>query len=89
LRTQHVRGPKDGSRIRNRSRPLLIDVVGYSKLLVNEQIELLQELNRIVRSTEFQCSIRSAAIRASKTRRLARTKIGPVLSVVAQPDVGY
>jgi TolB-like protein/Tfp pilus assembly protein PilF len=27
-------------------------VVGYSKLLVNEQIELLQELNRIVRSTE-------------------------------------
>jgi TolB-like protein/class 3 adenylate cyclase/Tfp pilus assembly protein PilF len=31
---------------------LLIDVVGYSKLLVNEQIELLQELNRIVRNTE-------------------------------------
>ena len=26
---------------------LLIDAVGYSKLLVNEQIELLQELNRI------------------------------------------
>src|SRR4026207_64835 len=31
---------------------LLIDVVGYSKLLVNEQIELLQELKEIVRSTE-------------------------------------
>ncbi len=31
---------------------LLIDVVGYSKLLVNEQIELLQELNRIVRNTQ-------------------------------------
>jgi TolB-like protein/class 3 adenylate cyclase/predicted Zn-dependent protease len=31
---------------------LLIDVVGYSKLLVNEQIELLQELTQIVRSTE-------------------------------------
>src|SRR6188472_939820 len=31
---------------------LLIDAVGYSKLLVNEQIELLRELNRIVRSTE-------------------------------------
>jgi TolB-like protein/class 3 adenylate cyclase/Flp pilus assembly protein TadD len=30
---------------------LLIDVVGYSKLLVNEQIELLQNLNRIVRET--------------------------------------
>src|SRR5438105_7773201 len=31
---------------------LLIDVVGYSKLLVNEQIEFLQELNQIVRNTE-------------------------------------
>jgi serine/threonine-protein kinase len=31
---------------------LLIDVVGYSKLLVNEQIEILQELNQIVRNTE-------------------------------------
>ncbi|HEY2627423.1 MAG TPA: hypothetical protein VGI41_11800, partial [Candidatus Udaeobacter sp.] len=28
------------------------DVVGYSKLLVNEQIEPLQELNQIVRGTE-------------------------------------
>jgi TolB-like protein/class 3 adenylate cyclase/Tfp pilus assembly protein PilF len=31
---------------------LLMDVVGYSKLLVNEQIELLEELKQIVRSTE-------------------------------------
>jgi TolB-like protein/class 3 adenylate cyclase/Tfp pilus assembly protein PilF len=31
---------------------MLIDVVDYSKLLVNEQIELLQELNQIVRGTE-------------------------------------
>ena len=31
---------------------LLIDVVGYSKLLVNEQVELLQQLNQMVRSTE-------------------------------------
>jgi TolB-like protein/class 3 adenylate cyclase/Flp pilus assembly protein TadD len=31
---------------------LLIDLVGYSKLLINEQIELLQELNQIVRSTD-------------------------------------
>ena len=31
---------------------LLIDVVGYSKLLVNEQIELLEELKQIVRRTE-------------------------------------
>jgi class 3 adenylate cyclase len=32
---------------------LLIDVVGYSKLLVNEQVELLEKLNRIVRGTEY------------------------------------
>jgi TolB-like protein/class 3 adenylate cyclase/Tfp pilus assembly protein PilF len=31
---------------------LFIDLVGYSKLLVNEQIELMQQLNRIVRGTE-------------------------------------
>ncbi|MGH8095192.1 MAG: hypothetical protein ACREIF_17280 [Chthoniobacterales bacterium] len=31
---------------------MFIDVVGYSKLLVNEQIELMQQLNRIVRGTE-------------------------------------
>ena len=31
---------------------LLIDIVGYSKLLANEQIEALQELARIVRITE-------------------------------------
>ncbi len=31
---------------------LLIDVVGYSKLLVDEEIEFLQELNQIVRSSQ-------------------------------------
>jgi TolB-like protein/class 3 adenylate cyclase/Tfp pilus assembly protein PilF len=31
---------------------LLIDIVGYSKLLVNEQIDSVQELGRVVRSTE-------------------------------------
>ncbi|PYL26265.1 MAG: hypothetical protein DMF37_02745, partial [Verrucomicrobia bacterium] len=31
---------------------LLIDVVGYSRLLVDDQIELLQELNQIVHRTE-------------------------------------
>lgn len=30
---------------------LFIDVVGYSKLLVNEQRELVQQLNRVVRNT--------------------------------------
>jgi hypothetical protein len=29
---------------------LLVDVVGYSKLLVNEEIELLEELNHILHS---------------------------------------
>ncbi len=44
---------------------LLIDVVGYSKLLVNEQIELIQQLNQIVRSTE--CS-RSAEVSGKLVR---------------------
>src|SRR5213082_834877 len=44
---------------------LLIDVVGYSKLLVNEQVELLQELNQIVRSTP---SFRSAEAKGKLMR---------------------
>src|SRR5438094_6522485 len=44
---------------------LLIDVVGYSKLLVNEQIELLQELKQIVRSSE---SFRAAEARGQLIR---------------------
>jgi TolB-like protein/class 3 adenylate cyclase/Tfp pilus assembly protein PilF len=44
---------------------LLIDVVGYSKLLVNEQIELLQRLKQIVRSTE---SFRAAEARGELIR---------------------
>jgi TolB-like protein/class 3 adenylate cyclase/Tfp pilus assembly protein PilF len=35
---------------------LSIDVVAYSKLLVNEQIELLNELKRIVRETKCSCA---------------------------------
>src|SRR2546423_12587302 len=31
---------------------LFIDIVGYSKLLIDEQSEALQELNQIVRKTE-------------------------------------
>jgi TolB-like protein/class 3 adenylate cyclase/Flp pilus assembly protein TadD len=31
---------------------LLVDIVGYSNLLVNEQIEMMQELNRVVRTAE-------------------------------------
>ena len=39
---------------------LFMDVVGYSKLLVNEQHELVQQLNQIVRNTE-QVRIAEAA----------------------------
>src|SRR5438477_5591438 len=31
---------------------LFIDIVGYSKLLINEQSESLQELNDVVRATD-------------------------------------
>jgi len=34
-----------------RSVVLLIDIVGYSKLLINEQRERLETLNEIVRTT--------------------------------------
>jgi hypothetical protein len=35
---------------------LFLDIVGYSKLLADEQKELVQELNQIVRETEqFHC----------------------------------
>jgi class 3 adenylate cyclase len=44
---------------------LLIDMVGYSKLLVNEQIEVLQELNQIVRSAD---SFRTADARGKLIR---------------------
>ncbi len=33
-------------------RVLFIDIVGYSKLLINEQSEVLHELNDLVRETE-------------------------------------
>src|SRR5215475_4950871 len=44
---------------------LLLDTVGYSKLLVDEQKELVQELNRIVRQTE---QFRSAEAEGKLTR---------------------
>src|SRR5205823_5198459 len=54
---------------------LLIDVVGYSKLLVNQQIECLQELNQIVRETEcFQ--------NAEKNERLIRLPTGDGMALV-------
>src|SRR5438067_2479848 len=54
---------------------LLIDVVGYSKLLVNEQIEFLQELNQIVRNTE--------CFRAAETKgRLVRVSTGDGMALL-------
>src|SRR5881398_382287 len=54
---------------------LLIDVVGYSKLLVNEQIELLQELNQIVRNTE--------CFRAAETKgKLMRVSTGDGMALL-------
>src|SRR5881398_531823 len=57
------------------SHVLLIDVVGYSKLLVNEQIELLQDLNQIVRNTE--------CFRAAETKgRLIRVSTGDGMALL-------
>src|SRR5437660_6989762 len=53
----------------------LIDVVGYSKLLVNEQIELLQELNQVVRGTE---SFRAA----ETTSKLIRMPTGDGMALL-------
>jgi TolB-like protein/class 3 adenylate cyclase/Tfp pilus assembly protein PilF len=54
---------------------LLIDVVGYSKLLVNEQVKLLQRLKEIVRSTE--------SFRAAETRgELIRVPTGDGMALV-------
>jgi TolB-like protein/class 3 adenylate cyclase/Tfp pilus assembly protein PilF len=60
---------------------LLIDVVGYSKLLVNEQIELLQELKQIVRSTE---SFRAAEARGELIR--VPTGDGMALAFFRSPE---
>lgn len=54
---------------------LFIDIVGYSKLLINEQRESLQELNQIVRGTE--------AFRAAETGgQLTRIPTGDGMALV-------
>src|SRR5213595_1141632 len=54
---------------------LSIDVVGYSKLLVNEQIELLQQLNQIVRGSE--------CFRAAETKgKLVRVPTGDGMTLL-------
>ena len=60
---------------------LFIDIVGYSKLLTNEQRERVQELNRIVRDTDqFR-----AAESAGKLMRIP-TGDGMVLAFLTSPD---
>jgi TolB-like protein/class 3 adenylate cyclase/Tfp pilus assembly protein PilF len=54
---------------------LLVDVVGYSKLLVNEQIELLHKLNQIVRSTE-------CFLAAEKSGKLIRMPTGDGMALL-------
>src|SRR5437762_1404141 len=54
---------------------LFIDIVGYSKLLINEQQESIQELNEIVRGTE--------AFRAAQTAgQLTRIPTGDGMALV-------
>jgi hypothetical protein len=40
---------------------LFIDVVGYSKLLVNEQREVVQQLNQLVRKTPNSAKVKRPA----------------------------
>src|SRR5256886_10038457 len=54
---------------------LLIDMAGYSKLLINQQIELLQELNQIVRS--------SACFRSAEASgKLNRVRMGAGMALL-------
>ena len=60
---------------------LFIDIVGYSKLLINEQHEVLKKLNEVVRGTEaFQ--------QADKTDKLTRIPAGDGMALVfsTEPD---
>src|ERR1700748_2766125 len=60
---------------------LFIDIVGYSKLLTNEQRERVEELNAVVRSTD---QFRSAN-EAAKLVRLT-TGDGMALAFFTSPD---
>src|SRR5438105_7217285 len=60
---------------------LFIDIVGYSKLLTNEQRERQQELNRIVRETE---QFRAAEAEEKLVR--IPTGDGMVLAFFTSPD---
>src|SRR5205085_12650290 len=55
---------------------LFIDIVGYSKILINEQREVLHELNQIVRGTE---SFRAA----EAAEKLIRLPTGDGMALVS------
>jgi class 3 adenylate cyclase len=54
---------------------LFIDIVGYSKLLVDEQTDSLQQLNRIVRNTE-------QVVSAERKGKLIRLPTGDEIALV-------
>src|SRR5438046_8246392 len=54
---------------------LFIDMVGYSKLLINEQRESLEELNQVVRGTDAFCAAEAAG-------QLARIPTGDGMALV-------
>ena len=58
---------------------LFIDIVGYSKLLINEQSEQMQTLKEIVRGTEqFRLPKRKANCCAYRPAMAARSSFAPV-----------
>src|SRR5438046_9750422 len=63
---------------------LFMDIVGYSKLLINEQAELLQELNRIVRNTN---QFRNAEAAGELIRLPTRDEMALAFLRSAQPPV--
>src|SRR5207244_7081517 len=54
---------------------LFIDVVGYSRLLINEQSALLAELNQAVRTTPHFCTAEAAG-------KLIRIPVGDGMALV-------
>src|SRR5438309_9660943 len=63
---------------------LFIDIVGYSKRLIDEQHELLQDLNQIVRSTE---GLRSAEASGNLIRVPTGDGVALVLSTTPEAPV--
>src|SRR5437868_15177454 len=54
---------------------LFMDVVGFSKLLINDQSEILEQLNQLVRETQHLCEAEAAG-------KLIRLSIGDGMALV-------